>query len=154
MWERGKDGSGQQRETSGVNKDKTESILTAVEAPQSTLSWCLPQPPCTHWWRVCHAEQAEPSCPTHSRKHIQTSEMQMLGTGQPHRESGLPVCVGTSSKLAQKIMWTLAERPFQKLPNNFSLLYEIPQTIECWHNWQKILLISLSRDNKPSKKSN
>lgn len=106
---------GGQGEASGINKDKTESILTTVEAFQPTLARCLPQPPCinrtdTGGGHAVLSMQHPAAAPTQGNA-LQEVRCKccFLATGQPRKKSGLPPCMGPSSKqLAQKFMWTLA----------------------------------------------
>lgn len=110
MWERGRDGFGGQGETSGINKDKTESILTTVEALQPMSTWCLPQPPrsdCTDTdgERSLLSVQHPAAAPTQGNSPNKVRcKCCFLATREPHKKLCLPVCLGTSSKeLVQKV---------------------------------------------------
>lgn len=101
---------GGQGETSGINKDKTESILTTVEALQPTSAWCLPQPlrsDCTDTdgERSLLSVQHPAAAPTQGNSPNKVScKCCFLATREPHKKSCLPVCLGTSSKqLVQKV---------------------------------------------------
>jgi len=111
MWECGRDGFGSQEETSGISKDKTESILTAVEVLQPTLAPCLPQPP----RRDCAGAGGEhavlstqhPAAAPTQRNTLREVRCKccFLATGQPHKKPGLPVCMETTAiSLLKKFM--------------------------------------------------
>lgn len=83
MWGCGRVGFQEKEETSGINKDKTESILTTVVALQPMAAQCLPPPPCMDYTdtggdHALLSVQHPATTPTQGNTWKKKSEMQML----------------------------------------------------------------------------